>query len=255
MSTTALGIDAPQVCATELVAHPGTLPTVTIPLVTGSPTEVDVVWRHLREPAEFFGCAMPDAEELAAALSAFSAKALVLNRMDGEWALIAAAVTIAPSDGKPRVLVTGVASPPLAPEVVRIARDDSTPPAHRSSDPWWRRMAARTTSRGELDQRERWLNGRGYADGLSDGVPILGAMVFEAAGSVVGVENPEPTSILDQLERCGVIADIERVPASPSHAERVWWLSPRYRTHPVAEIDGTRYPTDADALPSFARWS
>jgi hypothetical protein len=251
MSRTALGIDAPQVCATELVAHPGTLPTVTIPLVTGSPADVDVVWRHLREPAEFFGCAMPDADELAAALSAFSAKALG----DGECALIAAAVTIAPSDGKPRVLVTGVASPPLASEVVRIAGDDSTPAAHRSSDPWWRRMAARTTSRGELDQRERWLNGRGYADGLSDGVPILGAMVFEAAGSVVGVENPEPTSVLDQLERCGVIAAVDRVPACPAHAERVWWLSPRYQTHAVAECDGTRHPTDPDALPSFARWA
>ncbi len=193
----------------------------------------------------------PTPTELGAALSAFSATAFG----NGQRALIAATVTIAQSDGKPLVLVTGVASPPLASAGVRIAGDDSTPPAHRSSDPWWRRMAARTTSRGELDQRERWFHGRGYADGLSDGVPILGAMVFEAAGSVVGVENPEPTSILDQLTRCGVIADVERVPGCPSHAERVWWLSPRYQTHPVAEVDGTRYPWDADALPSFARWS
>jgi hypothetical protein len=90
---------------------------------------------------------------------------------------------------------------------------------------------------------------------VSDGVPILGAMVFEAGGSVVGVENPEPTSVLDQLERCGVIAAVDRVPACPAHAERVWWLSPRYQTHAVAESDGTRHPTDPDARPSFARWA
>jgi hypothetical protein len=116
-------------------------------------------------------------------------------------------------------------------------------------------MAARTTSRGPLDQRQRWLKGCGYADVVSDGVPMLGALVFETDGTVVGVENPEPTSILAQLEQSGVIAAIDRQVAAPPAAERVWWISPQYQTHPVAAIGGTRHPADSAAVPSFARWS
>ena len=116
-------------------------------------------------------------------------------------------------------------------------------------------MAARTTSRGELDQRERWLNGRGYADGLAGGQPLLGALVFETAGTVVGVENQEPTSVLDQLARCGAISDVALAPACPPDADRVWWVSPRFETHPVAELDGVRLAVHPGAVPSFARWS
>lgn len=251
MSTTALEIDAPQLCATRLVAHPGTLPTVTIPLTKACVPDVDGIWRYLHEPSEFFGYRMPNRNLLAAALSEFSATAW--NRANP--ALLAASITIVEGDVAPQILVTGSEAQPLRPDAVRVALEDAVPPAHRSTDPWWRRMAARTTSRGELDQRERWLNGRGYADAVSEGVPMLGALVFETGGSIVGVENSEPTSVIDQLQQCGVITAIGRSPSRPTDAERVWWLSPRYETHPVAEIDGTSFATDVKAVPSFARWS
>ena len=169
--------------------------------------------------------------------------------------MVAASVTISDADGEPTIVVSSSAVQPLRRDAVRIAGDESVPQAHDANDPWWRRMAARTTSRGELDQRERWLNGRGYADGLSDGLPLLGALLFETSDGVVGVENPEPTSLLDQLARCGVIAPIRRVSASPSDARHVWWVSPRYETHPVVELDGTRFAVDDEAVPPFARWS
>jgi hypothetical protein len=35
----------------------------------------------------------------------------------------------------------------------------------------------------------------------------------------------------------------------------VWWVSPRYETHPVAELDGARLAVADGAAPSFARWS
>lgn len=251
MSTTAPGIDAPQLCATGLIAHPGTLPTVTIPLVRDCPPDVGAIWRYLQEPAEFFGYPMPAPGELAAALAEFSATAF--NHVN--TTLIVVGITITKTDAAPRTLVTGDAVQPFRSDAVRVARDDSVPFPHRATDQWWLRMAARTTSRGALDQRERWLNGRGYADVVSDGVPMLGALVFETDGSVVGVENPEPTSILAQLEHCGVIAAIDRQPAAVADPGRVWWVSPRYQTHPVAEFGGTCHPADSATVPSFARWS
>lgn len=250
-SVTALETDTQLLCATQLIARPGTLPTVTIPMAGSRQLDVDSIWRYLCEPAEFFGIPMPGRAELAAALAEAAARI---------WggtgpALVAISVTIAEADGASRLLVSGAAVQPLRTEPVLIEGDDSVPQAHRATDPWWRRMAARTTSRGELDQRERWLNRRGYADGLSDGEPMLGALVFETPGGVVGVENPEPTSVLDQLAQCGVLADIRRVCAPPPDAERVWWVSPRYETHPVAELDGARLAVADGAAPSFARWS
>ena len=98
----------------------------------------------------------------------------------------------------------------------------------------------------------------------ADGTPKLGdfGLAFSLqqarvtkAGAIVGVENPEPTSVIDQLEQCGVIAAIGRTPAFPSHAERAWWLSPGYEVHAVAELDGTSFAIDAEVEPSFARWS
>jgi hypothetical protein len=250
-SVNALETDTQLLCATQLIARPGTLPTVTIPMAGGRWPDVDRIWRYLDEPAEFFGIPMPARAELMAAL----AEAAARIRGGTGPTLVAISITIAEADGASRLLVSGAAVQPLRTEPVLIEGDDSVPQAHRATDPWWQRMAARTTSRGELDQRERWLNGRGYADGLSDGEPMLGALVFETPGGVVGVENPEPTSVLDQLAQCGVLAKIRRVGAPPTGAERVWWVSQRYETHPVAELDGTRLAVADGAVPSFARWS
>lgn len=246
-SVSAQEADTRQVCATQLITRPGTLPAITIPMTGGSRPDADRVWSYLRDPAEFFGIPMPGQHELTAALSDFAATI--------SSALVAATVTIVEVGGSPSIAVSGTAVQPLRPVAVRIAPDESVPHAHRASDPWWRRMAARTTSRGELDQRERWLNGRGFVDALSDGEPLLGALVFETPGGVVGLENPEPTSVLDQLARCGAIAPTTLVSALPADAERVWWVSPRYETHPVAELAGTRFAVATEAVPSFARWS
>jgi hypothetical protein len=245
-SVTALEADAHYVRATQLTTRPGALPAITIPVVGGRRPAADAVWSYLREPAEFFGMAMPGLAELTAALCDFAATMTT--------AMVAATVVIVETDGGSDVVVSGLPVQPLRSAPVVIVADDSVPPAHRASDPWWRRMAARTTSRAEVDQRERWLNGRGYADALSDGVPLLGALVVQTPGGVVGVENPEPTSVLDQLAAAGCIAPITRAATPPANALRAWWVSPRFETHPVAEFAGVPLPS-TEAVPSFARWS
>ncbi len=258
-SVTALDPDSHTLCATQLITRPGTLPTITIPIAGGRQPEADRIWRYLQQTAEFFGIPMPGPKEVTAALAEF----LDVDRRAGAKrhgeclgsALVATSVTISDVDGVPEILVSGTPVQPLRPDAVRVAGDESVPQAHSATDPWWRRMAARTTSKGELDQRERWLTGRGYVDGLSDGEPLLGALVFDTPDGVVGVENPEPTSVLAQLAQCGVVAPVGRVSAPPADARRVWWVSPRYETHPVAELDGTRFTVENEAVPSFARWS
>lgn len=251
MSTTTLEIDTPQLRATQLVARPGAQPSITIPITDSSVPDTGDIWRYLAEPAEFFGVRMPVLADLTAAISVFATTSAVGTGP----ALVAASVTIAETDGAPQILVTGASVQPIRSEPVLVEGELTARALHRAADPWWRRMAARTTSRGEADQCERWLNGRGLADGLADGLPILGALVFEADGDVVGVENPEPTSVLDQLVHCGALAGIDRVGECRSGAERVWWVSPRYETHPVAELDGIRFTVEPEAVPPFARWS
>lgn len=250
-SATTLAADAHHVRATQLITRPGTLPTITIPVAAGRWPAVDGVWSYLREPAEFFGIAMPEAAELTAALAA----ALTNLAASAGAELVAADVVLVEADGGTRITVSGTEVRPLRPDAVRIGADESVPHPHRATDPWWRRMAARTTSRGELDQRQRWLDDRGCADGMSDGEPLLGALVVETPRGVLGVENPEPTSVLDQLAECGVITTITRVPTLPTDVLRAWWVSPRFETHPVAELAGLRLPTGDGTVPSFARWS
>jgi hypothetical protein len=246
-SVTAPESDAPYVRATQLITRPGTLPAIAIPFANGRWPDVDGIWSYLREPAEFFGVAMPEPAALTDALTDFAAIT--------KAALTAASVVIVETDGASEVVVTGAAVQSLRSTPVRICADDSVPHAHRASDPQWRRMAARTTSRGEVDQRERWLNGRGYADALSGGEPLLGALVVETPHGVVALENPEPTSVLDQLTACGATAPIARAAQPPADAVRAWWVSPTFETHPVAELAGVHLPSDAEAAPSFARWT
>jgi len=229
-SVTALEADAHYVRAAQVTTRPGTLPAITVPIAGGRWPDVGEIWSHLREPAEFFGVAMPDVDALTAALGAFTATTA------DTW--IAASVVIVETDGGSEVVVSGLAVRPWRPEPVVIAVDDSVPPAHRASDPWWRRMAARTTSHAEVDQRERWLHGLGRADVLSGGVPLLGALVVETPRGCVGVENPEPTSVLAQLAACGWTAPVTAAAAVPPDVTRAWWVSPRFETHPVAELAG-----------------
>jgi hypothetical protein len=246
-SVTAPESDAPYVRATQLITRPGTLPAIPIPIANGRWPDVDAIWSYLREPAEFFGIAMPEPAALSVALTDFAATT--------DATLAAASVVILETDGASEVVVTGAAVQPLRSTPVRVCADDSVPHAHRASDPQWRRMAARTTSRGEVDQRERWLNGRGYADALSGGEPLLGALVVETPRGVVGVENPEPTSVLDQLTACGAPVPVARAAESPADAVRAWWVSPTFETHPVAELAGVHLPSDVEAAPSFVRWT
>jgi hypothetical protein len=245
-SVTALEADAHYVRATQLTTRPGTLPAITIPIADGRWPDVGAVYSYLREPAEFFGIAMPGLAEFTTALRAFTATVTD--------ATVAATVVIVETDDGSDVVVSGLPVQPLRPAPVVVGADDSVPPAHRATDPWWRRMAARTTSRADLDQRERWLNGLGYADALSSGLPLLGALVVETPRGVVGVENPEPTSVLDQLTSCGWTAPIPRAATPPADALHAWWVSPLFETHPVAELAGVRLPS-TEAVPSFARWA
>jgi hypothetical protein len=247
-SMAALEIDTPQLRATQLVARPGTLPTLVFPVTRSLGPDVDGVWDYLRAPAEFFGVPMPGRDELGHEVD------VAIAGSTGP-ALTAVTVTIAEADGSPQILVSSTPVIPWQHVEVRLAGADPTVSRPHPADPWWRRMAARTTSRGADDQLERWLNGRGYADAVAGVVPLLGAVVFETGSGVVGVENPEPTSVLDQLERCGAIATIARADVRPVAAARAWWISPRYETHPVVEIDGTTFPVDTATEPPFGRWS
>ena len=157
MSTTALDvvfssthgireISRPLLPATHLVAHPGTSPTVTVPVLSGGRPDVDALWSFLAETAHFFGIPMP-----------------------GPVPMVAVSVTVVELDGAAQFVVTGAEVRPIRSEPVRIDVCDVPFPLTRSGDPLWRRMAARTTSRGAEDQLRRWLEGRGYADGVSGG--------------------------------------------------------------------------------------
>ena len=120
---------------------------------------------------------------------------------------------------------------PSRSEPVRIDVCDVSFPLTRATDPLWRRMAARTTSRGGEDQLRRWLNGRGYADGVSAGsvlgIPFLGALIFQRRRRRVRARQRRTQSILTQLQRCGAIDDVRRTDACPEDAERAHGGSPR----------------------------
>lgn len=242
MSTTTLDV----VSVPHLVAHPGTSPSVTVPMVGAAAPDADDVWAHLAEPADFFGLAIPPVAVLADALRAsvpVPAPAL-------------SAVTVTLVAGESRFVVTGVAVHPVRSEPVRIDRCDvDDVPLTLPEDPHWRRMAARTTSRADRDQLRRWLAGRGFADAVcacGPFTPFLGALVYGHDGDTKGVDNPEPVSLLDQLERSGAIVGVRRVAVGPVDGDTVWWLSPDYELHPVSAIGDTVHPISGDA-PTFAR--
>jgi hypothetical protein len=233
---------------TQVIAWLGANPTITIPMVAGTMPDVDAIWRYLEEPADFFDVPTPDRETLRAALTRFHGEI-------PDDALVAATVTLLEIDGRPDFLVTGAVVDPVHPTAVKIAGCEDGLPVPRGTDPHWLRMAARTTSRGAVDQIQRWLNHDGYADGVPRstpaGAPLLGALVFDTAGGLVGIDDPEPTSVLDQLERCGLLRGIRRVDARPARADRAWWISPNFETHPVAGIEDIPFGVDAEVHPPF----
>lgn len=238
---------------TQVITRPGGNPTITLPIRAGVEPDLDGLWQYLADPAEFFGLPMPDRSDLRDAVTRFieTVSAAVPDPV------VAAAITVLEIGDQTRAVVTGRVISPVRVETVRIAGTDAPLPVSRHDDPHWRRMAARTTSRGETDQIRRWLTGRGYADAIENrtvrGAPLLGALVFDTTAGLRGVDNPEPVSILDQMTACGLIEPVDRVDGCPADATRAWWISPGFETHPVARIDGTDYQVDAKSVPPFAR--
>ena len=216
-----------------------------MPVVSGRVPDLDAVWGYLAETADFFGVRMPERDVLAAAIGPFLARVAGVP-------MVAVDVTLVELDDSAQFAITGRAVRPIRSEPARIDVCDVVFPLTRASDPLWRRMAARTTSRAAEDKLRRWLNDRGYADGVS-GVPFLGALVFQRGDDVCGLDNAEPTSILSQLQSCGAVAEVRRVQDCPEDAERVWWISPDFETHPVAAVGVTQYRVDDGAAPTFAR--
>lgn len=205
--------------------------------------DVGELWAHLAEPAEFFGVDLPPVAALADVLGAFVA------RLDPVPAL--AAVTVTAVAGESRFVVTGTAVEPFHTDAVRVERCGVDVPLTLPDDPHWLRMAARTTSRADRDRLHAWLGERGYADAVpavGACTPFLGALIWQRAGELVGVDNPEPVSLLAQLRP--VLGVVQRVSVAPAAGEPVWWLSPDYTLHPVSAIGDTTHPVTA---PTFAR--
>ena len=224
----------------ELVGRLGAYPTVTVPLCQGRTVDTGWLWTYLAEPAEFFGLAMPTQADLGAALARFPGP------------LVAATVTIV--DGG-RCAVTGTPSQAHDPDPVRIGWRDSDWTAPAATDEAWLRMAARTTSLGTVDLLLRRLADQGCVDGIGPGPDVTpavaGALVLDIGAELVGVENTEPVSILEQLQACGVVRPVARRAAVPAdQVLRAWWISPQYRTHPVAQLGDHAVPVDS-AQPPF----
>lgn len=235
----------PLLSAEYLVGHLGTSPTITFPAVSGQLPDVAPTWRYLAETAGFFAAPMPTLDEVRAAcelsLGAVAARLVAVN------------VTVVEVDGAARAVVTADPVQLVRPEPVRLDVCDDVSPLPRPEDPVWQRMAGRTTSRAAEDRLARWLHDRGCVDGTGDdGVPFLGALVFDVEGRFHGVDRPEPTSVLDQLRHCGALVGVTRVARPPVDAAAAWWISPRFEIHPVSAIGPTAYRVDG-APPTFAR--
>ena len=232
--------DAVAIAPAELVGRLGAYPTVTVPVYPGHPVDTTWLWQYLAEPADYFGLPMPTEADLGAVVAPFANGPAL------------AAVTVTIVDGG-RCGVTVTPSEIHTPEPVRIGRRDTdwTPAA---TDEQWLRMAARTTSLGTVDLLLRQLAEQGCVDGIGPGPDVTpavaGALVLDVGDALVGVENPEPVSILEQLHACGLVRSVARRPAVPvSDVRRAWWISPQYRTQPVAQLGDHTVPVDCSHPP------
>lgn len=238
----------PLISITTIVANLGAHPAVTFPLITEENPDVDWAWDYLAEPADFFDIAVPPRDELRSGYQRFVASA---SAGTGH-VLLAVTIMLIEADGRPQFVITGTPTRRFDPAPVRIAVNADAPwPAPHATDPQWRRMAARTTSRGDVDQLRRWLNGNGFVDLVhrreesSIGSPALGALVFDHAGRLTGLDEPYPVSIIALMERCGAV----RAGMTTTHTEitgfekasSVWWISPLFEMHPVERIGDETY--------------
>jgi hypothetical protein len=158
-------------------------------------------------------------------------------------------------------VITGSTAQWFDPTPVRIAvSSNGTWAAPSAADPRWQRMAARTTSRGEVDQLRRWLNDKGFVDLVhrrgrsSIDSPALGALVFDRPGHLIALENPCPVSVLGLMARCGAVPS--ELASGPTEfvrleASSAWWISPSFDVHPVEQIGDARYGVEIDVRPSF----
>jgi hypothetical protein len=260
-STSADGLrhaDDPLISVSTILANLGTHPVVTFPLITGETADVDWAWDYLEEPAGFFGITMPPRDELRSACERFEASASVGT----DHALLAVTIMLIEANGRAQFVISGAQARCFDPTPVRIAVSSDVPwPAPSAADPQWRRMAALTTSRGDVDQLRRWLNGSGFVDLVhrreesSIGSPALGALVFDHAGGLTGLDNPYPVSVLGLMERCGAVragmSTGQTEFAGFEVASFAWWISPFFEAHPVEQIGDVRYEVESGLPPTF----
>jgi hypothetical protein len=261
-STSADGLrqsDDPLISVTTILANLGTHPAGTIPLISGETPDVSWTWDHLEEPAEFFGMTMPSRVALRSAWERFAASAAAGTG----HSLVAATIMLIEANGQAQFVITGVPARRFDPTPVRLAvSSDVSWPAPSATDPSWRRMAARTTSRGGVDQLQRWCAGNGFVDvvnrhggpGASTvGPPALGALVFDHGNRLVGLDNPYPVSILGLLRRYGgagmSMGHTEFV--APEPVASAWWISPLFAVHPVDRIGDARFQVEFGVPPTF----
>jgi hypothetical protein len=261
-STSADGLrqaDDPLISLTTIVANLGSHPAVTVPLITGEMPDVNWTWDYLEEPADFFGIAMPAKADLRSACERFAASATA--GMAGH-SLLAVTIMLIEANGRVQFVITGVPTRCLDPTPVRIAVSSDAPwCAPTATDPVWRRMSACTTSKGDVDQLRRWLNGNCFVDLVNRqgealiGPPALGALVFDTGSRLIGLENSCPTSILELMARSGVMhAGMVTGHSEFAGFEQVrsaWWISPRFGVHPVEQIGDTDYEVEFDSPPIF----
>lgn len=240
VSTSAGGIadgDAPLVTAPALVAALGTHPALTVPLVCGRVPDSGLIWRRLEETARFFGIDIPPVTALHDTLAGF------LDEAAGRHGpvTLAARVMVVELDGQSRFLVSASVIAPVRPEPVALA---VTARRQAAPVPQWRRMAAHTSSHAERDLAARDLGAAGYADEVhAEGEwvhrPRLGALIVDTADGTVGTGA-------DRLELAGAAGLLPTVsysdePLSISGANRAWWVSPCFETHPVSAIGARRF--------------
>lgn len=248
----------PIISVTTIIANLGSHPTVTMPVFTGETPDVNWTWNYLHEPADFFGMTMPTREELRSAYERFNAR----SAEGSERSLLAVTVMLIEVNGRPQFVLTGVHAQRFDPTPVRLAvGSDATWPTPSAADPVWRRMAARTASRGDVDQLRRWLNGNGFADivnrreGSMIGPPAMGTLIFDDGSRPIGLDNPVPTSPIELMQRCGALdagisTEHDEIDAS-GPVSAAWWISPLFGVHPVDQIGDEHYAVEVGVPPTF----